>query len=112
MAWSFVGMTTLLPHMRQPPSSPSSVSRVLNGFSSGETAAGHPVWTYVTTLLSTESRCVSRWMSVAVTGSVSMQKTGKAFVSDEVSRNSVSGRGNRESPSALAWAAVGRNSMW
>ena len=108
MAWSFVGMTTLLPHMRQPPSSPSSVSRDLNGFSSGETAAGHPVWTYVTTLLSTDSR----WMSVAVTGSVSMQKTGKAFVSDEVSRNSVSGRGNRESPSTLAWAAVGRNSMW
>ena len=84
MAWSFVGMTTLPPHMRQPPSSPSSVSRDLNGFSSGETAAGHPVWMYVTTLLSTESCRVFRWMSVAVTGRVSMLKTGKAFVSDEV----------------------------
>ncbi len=82
MAWSFVGMT-ILPHMRQPPSNPSSVSRDLNGFSSGGTSAGHPAWMYVTTLLSTGSRRVSRWMSVAVTGSVSMRRTGKAFVSEE-----------------------------
>ena len=102
VAWSFAGITTLLPHMRQPPSNPSSVCRDLNGWSSLGASDGHPDWTNITTLLKTRSRRVSRWMSVAVTGRVSILRIGRLCISEGESRGSVSGRGSRDSPSALA----------
>ena len=44
VAWSFVGITTLFPHKREFPSTPSSCSLNLNGFNSLGTSTAQPDW--------------------------------------------------------------------
>ena len=53
--WSFLGITTRIPHIRQSPSVESSSLHLTYGFSSSCTLIGHPVLAYRNTRLNTWS---------------------------------------------------------